>query len=827
MTATDPEPNAPPAPRPGTGGLRGWGTPLLLYASLAALVCAPSIAGRSAIGPDRVLDADSLYGALPSSVVPVHNDPTPVVLDLPRDLAVARGLRAGRLDAWNPHVACGAPLWAEQGGPFFPLKIAFYLHPSRATHHLFLALRLMLAALGAFALARRRGLSQIASLFCGALFELSGSLFAHLPFAAASAVFMLPWVLLAAQWVAEADSLAEGARATALAALVLGTTGHAGHPTLVAMVWLAFALAVVGHVVEAAAAGAARSRGATALLFAMMAGLLALAIAAPALLPLAELASVGRSYKDTDMGESIWRGDLSRFRATTPLALFAPHLLGTLRAELDVLFPYLFAPALGVVGLGLALGGVLTGALRPSLALPAALGLLLALMPPGLDALHRLPLLRLIMPQYPWSLVQLPLCVCAGAALDAAATGRGRRALVAGALLVAAGCGTLELLHDNASEPYALRYLVHVAVGELPGQARLALPLLAGLLLVLLLSRAPTGRRAGAVALVGAAALLELGLITVPKTRLPAATTLGSDPSGAVRYLQDKLAATQSRFTALPYQVGIPNTPMVYGLDDFREISALPVARFLSYISAMGKPTGFTVQAVERYRASLYDLAAVRYFVVRRVAAPPEPNLARQAELPLVWSDAHVAIYENRTALPRYRISHEMRRAGSRAVALYFVWGLSGATGAPQIDGPVAVEEDASGSYPEDMIAGRASLSETVRRVDDGEDPDQLALEVKLDRAGLVVVADTYYPGWEATIDGAPTNIYPAEALFRAVQVPAGTHRVEMRYRPRSLRVGLWACGVALSACALLLWATRRARRGSTTTTMAGRAEAA
>ena len=108
-----------------------WTLALCLFSAIAICVCGPAIVGTSALGPDRTLDADSLYGALPKDVVQVNHDASPVVLDLPRDLVFARGLHAGRIDAWNPHVACGAPLWAEQGGPFFPLKLPFYLMPSR------------------------------------------------------------------------------------------------------------------------------------------------------------------------------------------------------------------------------------------------------------------------------------------------------------------------------------------------------------------------------------------------------------------------------------------------------------------------------------------------------------------------------------------------------------------------------------------------------------------------------------------------------------------------------------------------------------------------
>jgi hypothetical protein len=401
----------------------GVAGPLALFVALALAMCWPAIVGRGALGPERVFDGDPLNGAGPEDDNVINNDATPVVVDLPRDLAFARGLHRGRLDAWNPHAGCGMPLWAEQGGPFFPLKLPFYLAPSLSSFALFLALRLCAAGLGAFLLGRRRGLSPGAATTAGALFELSGALLAHLAFSAASAVFLLPWALLGAHGIADADGARARTRAAVGAALAIGCVGHAGHPTLVAMVLIGFGLAVLGHALGAGSARGARDL----LLFAALAAGLGLALAAPALLPLAELASVGRSYKDTTTGEQVWAGDLARFRHALPIALFAPHLLRPLATPLATLFPYLLAPALGVLGLTLGLAGALGGALAPPLLLPLLLGVALGTSPPGLGWVHQAPVLRLIMPQYPWSLCALPLSLAAGAALDGLATQRGRR----------------------------------------------------------------------------------------------------------------------------------------------------------------------------------------------------------------------------------------------------------------------------------------------------------------------------------------------------------------------------------------------------------------
>ncbi|NQU08690.1 MAG: YfhO family protein [Candidatus Abyssubacteria bacterium] len=54
----------------------------------------------------------------------------------------------------------------------------------------------------------------------------------------------------------------------------------------------------------------------------------------------------------------------------------------------------------------------------------------------------------------------------------------------------------------------------------------------------------------------------------------------------------------------------------------------------------------------------------------------------------------------------------------------------------------------------------------------------------------ILVLSEQYYPGWRATVDGAPTKIYRANYLLRAVEAPAGTHTVCFSYRPSSLAIG-------------------------------------
>ena len=82
-----------------------------------------------------------------------------------------------------------------------------------------------------------------------------------------------------------------------------------------------------------------------------------------------------------------------------------------------------------------------------------------------------------------------------------------------------------------------------------------------------------------------------------------------------------------------------------------------------------------------------------------------------------------------------------------------------------------------------------------------------------------VFLNEIYYPGWTATIDGEPAEILRANSIFRALWVPAGSHRIEFRFWPRFLIPGaaislatLTVVGLGLAASSLS--ASRRWGRG-------------
>jgi hypothetical protein len=84
-------------------------------------------------------------------------------------------------------------------------------------------------------------------------------------------------------------------------------------------------------------------------------------------------------------------------------------------------------------------------------------------------------------------------------------------------------------------------------------------------------------------------------------------------------------------------------------------------------------------------------------------------------------------------------------------------------------------------------------------------EPGTVDLRVSAPTQQVVIVQQSWVPGWNASIDGRPTKVYPANLDFQGVIVPAGQHELSLRYQPINVTVGLALSSSGLAAIILLL----------------------
>lgn len=90
------------------------------------------------------------------------------------------------------------------------------------------------------------------------------------------------------------------------------------------------------------------------------------------------------------------------------------------------------------------------------------------------------------------------------------------------------------------------------------------------------------------------------------------------------------------------------------------------------------------------------------------------------------------------------------------------------------------------------------------------DEPERVEVETASGGPSYLFLADTFDPGWSATVDGRPAPVRPAQVTFRAVYLPGGSHRVVFTYRPAGFLPGLILTGFGLAiAVVLLAWPRR------------------
>jgi hypothetical protein len=199
----------------------------------------------------------------------------------------------------------------------------------------------------------------------------------------------------------------------------------------------------------------------------------------------------------------------------------------------------------------------------------------------------------------------------------------------------------------------------------------------------------------------------------------------------------------------------------------------------------------------------------------RQVGADPAPRAYDYAGGGLV-SLPPFDVFENLEVLPRAFVVHQVRPLPDSGADQ-----ILAALKATDFRRTVLLENGAAASgEARDLPPRPARISSTQ--------PNRIAVEVAAGAPGQLVLAEIWYPGWTATVNGQLTAVNRANYLFRAVPVPAEPCAVVFTFAPASYTWGqrLSLVGLALLALSLLAagWRRRTASPDCAPTTLARRA---
>jgi hypothetical protein len=114
------------------------------------------------------------------------------------------------------------------------------------------------------------------------------------------------------------------------------------------------------------------------------------------------------------------------------------------------------------------------------------------------------------------------------------------------------------------------------------------------------------------------------------------------------------------------------------------------------------------------------------------------------------------------------------------------------------LDAPASLHptvEEASG-LASDASPGHATIVRETAR--------ELVVDAVAPQDGFLLLADMFYPGWHAEVDGVPTPIYRANLSNRGIALPRGQHTVRFSYEPESFFRGVWITLIALGV--IFVW---------------------
>lgn len=218
----------------------------------------------------------------------------------------------------------------------------------------------------------------------------------------------------------------------------------------------------------------------------------------------------------------------------------------------------------------------------------------------------------------------------------------------------------------------------------------------------------------------------------------------------------------------------VPNFNVVYKLNHANIYPVIQTQRGITFNSALKRniivnTTQNTTQ-VNKQARDLLDILNVRYII--------SPVPMKNSGYPLVFSTStnpQFFIYENQAAIP--------------GVFLVSDWVLI---------------PDQKEQYRM-LIAGDLNLKKTAiveqeipkLNLKKGEarvarsDNSNIEVEATLDGDGMLILAESYYPGWKARVDGKEVKILPVNINQRGVLLKTGRHIVKFSYQPESFKNGV------------------------------------
>jgi hypothetical protein len=713
----------------------------------------------------------------------------------------------GELPLWDPTIMCGVPFLASNlpAGLFYPLRLALFPLPYHLALSAYICLHLFVAGTSMFFFLKSCRLRASSCFFGGIAFMYAPYLIGRIPYLAEFTLLCLaPLGLLITRYVCEQKS----ARSVALGAALFACFHFVGQPQLLYPLSIAMGIFWADSLVREIKHGVPFRQTCFIAFPSML--VLGTLMASVVLVPFAEYVM----YSDRAKGLSY-----SQFAARSlPLyelaGLFLPNPFGA--NSIEWLYPNwarlqrCLTPYLGVIPFAMLF---YSGALKKPKYLISIIVLLLWAVGPTwgwFELFYQyVPGLRFMrIPERTVPLACLFLTICSAFGferfLNLLDSNRMRATFFAvsmgGVILLLLCVGFLLLANPEYS----------VALARLtrsPGYASIlehTLPSIAATILFLsLFSLLAALVMQGKISVRGN--VFALILLTVVNL-LPVAFETQFMTQKKFLYATREIWDSELAFiknNALPETRIFLPFKKIDGIGFQLEAELLPNVGHMQ--TDIMNASGYNCLLLERYRIleravegrltapkkRLLSLMAVKYYFAAAHERPP-------TDWPAVYGPTGrtaglFAVYRNPGYVPRVHLVTDFKISHSPDEVLHKM----GSTGFdPMLS--VILEKDIKGySNPP---GGHLNASASV--VESGL--NRVVIDISAEAECLLVLSDTFYPGWTATVNEKVTPIYRGNLLFRVVRIPAGISRVVFQYRPRSFVAGTMISLIIVITCLFL-----------------------
>ncbi len=269
--------------------------------------------------------------------------------------------------------------------------------------------------------------------------------------------------------------------------------------------------------------------------------------------------------------------------------------------------------------------------------------------------------------------------------------------------------------------------------------------------------------------------------------RVPILEKIAALPKGRIvtwQYLPAALAQTHGLYDIRGYDA-IDPARLMY----LMTIAADPRSPKTEYSMTQSYLPRIKLTAPDQLQLSpIFDMLGVRYVLFRGTPPAGVRPMLQQSD---IWA------MENKTALPRVFIPRHVESTDGDEDCFEKVT-------APEFDARETGYVEETLNLPASCL-GQATIVSEI--------PTRITVPIKMETAGLVVLADLWDKGWNAYLNGRRIPIHRVDYAIRGVIVPAGEATLEFRYEPASFRLGIAIAGTAALCLLVLAGMTFRMRR--------------